>query len=141
MAKRAFSTQMKKLDEPVWAPLEAVARISNSCTELPSFHPGEFMYMYAVCNRRKGLTIHLYKHMDTRRYLNLDDAGHAYRYCGSARTDDDESGGMYRLHASLAVAINALELWLFDDEPRLFRSFPPSEWPGGLTETTPSTGL
>ena len=27
-----------------------------------------------------GRTVHSYKHIDTRRYLHLDESGHAYRY-------------------------------------------------------------
>ena len=68
---------------PVWGPLEAVARVARSRAELPAFHECEFMYMATVC-ARKHLCIHLYKHIDTRCYLNLDNDGRAYAYRGRA---------------------------------------------------------
>ncbi len=137
--RRRFATRMEMPDEPVWAPLEAVARVSRETTELPSFHPGEFMYMYMVRNARKKLRVHLYKHIDTRRYLNLDDGGHAYEYVGSGNDDegDDDGwafGGYYRRHRDLADAVARLGLWEFDWEPALYRSFPPERWPPDSTE-------
>ena len=134
MTHRMFSTKFVLLDEPDWAPLEGVAQLARTSPDLPPFHEGEFMYMAAVTNTRKGLTIHLYKHTDTRRYLNLDDAGHAYRFCGSDPTSSDPaSAGRYRRHTSIADAIEHVQLWLFEDEPTLFRSFPPHLWPDDET--------
>lgn len=127
---RAFQTTMDVDGEAVWAPLEAVARMARHTPELPSFHEGEFMYMAAVHNLRERLTIHLYKHRDTRRYLNLDDTGHAYAY--RYREDDPHdglSGGRYQRYRSLVDALEAVDLWLFDEEPQFFRSFPPDQWP------------
>ena len=37
-----------------------------------------FMWM-GCCTLDGEITVHLYKHIDTRRYVNLDTAGHAYR--------------------------------------------------------------
>ena len=129
--RRRFATVGVAPDVPEWGPLEAVARLSRMTPELPSFHPGEFMYMYRVDNRRKRLRIHLYKHIDTRRYLNLDDAGHAYEYCGSVSDPIDVKnfGGYYRRHRNLAEGIARLTLWKFDLDPPLYRSFPPELWP------------
>lgn len=130
MVRRAFSTQIVFPPEGVWAPLEAVARLARQDPALPSFHEAEFMYMCAVVNKRKRLQIHLYKHRDTRRYLNLDDAGHAYEYCGPAPASfDPGSGGRYRPHRSLRDALRQVDLWLFDAEPSFWRSFPPDKWP------------
>jgi hypothetical protein len=69
------------------------------------------MYMGRVESRDGRLWIHLYKHIDTRHYLNLDDAGHAYRYRdhldeGDARYDDDSWGGQYALHRTLGDALH-----------------------------------
>ncbi|MEY2431385.1 MAG: hypothetical protein QOC92_1110 [Acidimicrobiaceae bacterium] len=127
---RSFQTKLDFDGDAVWAPLEAVARIARQSPELSSFHEGEFMYMGAVHNERKGLTIHLYKHRDTRRYLNLDDAGHAYAY--RYREDDPHdglSGGRYQRYRTLVDALEAADLWLFEEEPHFFRSFPPDQWP------------
>lgn len=131
MARQPFSTQADYGSDPVWLPLEQVARLSRLSARIPAFHPGEFMYVARVFNARKGLDIHLYKHRDTRRYLNLDAAGHAYEYRGivPGREGDIASGGRYRRHRSLVEGIRALELWMFDQHPPLWRSFPPEEWP------------
>lgn len=129
LAGRSFQTRLALEGAAVWAPLESVCRIARQSSELPSFHAAEFMYMGAVQDAT-GLTIHLYKHRDTRRYLNLDDGGHAYAY--RYREDDlhgGEVGGRYQRYRTLADALDAADLWLFDVEPQFFRSFPPDRWP------------
>ena len=131
VAGRAFATQLEFPEEPVWGPLQAVARVACASQELPSFHEGEFMFMGTVRNTRKRLAIHLYKHVDTRRYLNLDDGGHAYAYTGcAADAFDASSGGRYQRYRTLFDAVEHLELWLFAGDPALFRSYPPCAWPG-----------
>src|SRR5262249_9062708 len=125
----AFATRMEMPDEAVWAPLEAVALDSLTSDALYPFHEGEFMYMALVRSARKRLTIHLYKHFDTRLYLNLDDAGNAYAYRGPVSADSVGTGGRYQQYRSLDDAVAHLALWMFDDEPPLYRSFPPEEWP------------
>lgn len=130
--RRTFGTTYCSLDEPDWAPLEALSALARSSPDLPSFHPGEFMWMCSVENKRKRLVIHLYKHIDTRYYINLDAAGHAYEFRYDPELDDDDRrgdsqfSGRYRLHRSVDEAIWRLRLWEF--EHGLFRSFPPSEW-------------
>jgi hypothetical protein len=56
--------------EPVWEPLVQL---------LPLELVECFMSMYQSVTR-EGLTIHAYKHIDTRRYLFLDEDGDAWRY-------------------------------------------------------------
>ena len=129
MRPRAFATKVELPPAGEWAPLEAVARVARQDPDLPSFHEAEFMYMGAVTSNRKRLRIHLYKHRDTRRYLNLDDAGHAYEYRGAAADAPDDSGGCYRAHRSLKDGLDRVGFWLFDQEPPLWRSLPPSQWP------------
>jgi hypothetical protein len=53
-------------EKPVWEPLKAV--VGPRCRE--------FMFMGKIG------TICLYKHIWTRRYLNLDPEGQAYRFTG-----------------------------------------------------------
>ncbi|MDZ7678224.1 MAG: hypothetical protein U5K29_06710 [Acidimicrobiales bacterium] len=125
---RAFRTTWDDVDTAEWEPLERVALLARKSPDLPSFHPGEFMYMLRLSAPRRR-HIHLYKHYDTRRYLNLDDGGHAYEYCGWTPDQGDRSGGMYRQHRSLADAIDRLDLWLFELERPMLRSFPPEAWP------------
>ncbi len=125
----SFLTTVDTISGPEWRPLEALAAMVWQRPELPQFHPGEFMCMFAVRSKRQRVTIHLYKHRDTRRYLNLDDAGHTYAYV--PRLSDLERrqcGGRYRRYGNVLDAIDHLELHLFETVG-LFRSFPPAEWP------------
>ena len=127
---RSFLTEHAFDVEPTWVPLEAIARLARTSVDLPPFHEAEFMYMGAVRNSRKRLTIHLYKHRDTRMYLNIDDGGHAYAYRHQpADCLDARSAGRYRSFGSLSDALDAADLWIFDVEPRFLRSFPPEKWP------------
>jgi hypothetical protein len=119
MARRTFSTRAVFPDMPTWTPLEQVAALCRSDPDLPNVHAAEFMYMGAVANAGKRLTIHLYKHIRSRRYLNLDDAAHAYEYLGSDIASTDElSGGRYRPHRSIAAAVRHVEIWLFEHDSR-----------------------
>jgi len=76
-----------------------------------------------------GEAIHLYKHRDTRRYLNLDNVGNAYAYRGHLDYGDAAGYACYQQYGSLRDALDALDVALFDAEPPLYRSFPPGEWP------------
>lgn len=67
--------------EPEWGPLERVAELVAT-TPWPTLDPDDFMYMHRVVAEDDDHTIHLYKARDTRRYINLDEAGHAYVYAG-----------------------------------------------------------
>jgi hypothetical protein len=129
LSRRAFSTEFELPLDGDWEPLEAVSRLACSDPTLPSFHEAEFMYMGAVTNERKRLRIHLYKHRDTRRYLNIDDAGHTYEYRGPVPGSSGNFGGRYRAHESLIDALERVDLWLFDEHPTFWRSFPPHKWP------------
>jgi hypothetical protein len=61
-----------------WAPLE---RFLTAATERGVDAPSadEFMWM-GRCQLADGPIVHLYKHAESRRYLNLDHAGFSYRY-------------------------------------------------------------
>ena len=75
-------------DDPDWAPLERIALLARRSSALPSFHEGEFMHMSCLESEDAAVRLQLYKHRDTHRYLNLDDAGHAYQYLGSLPSAD-----------------------------------------------------
>jgi len=65
-------------DEPNWEPLE---------TLLPREKCGEFMWMGGCVGG-----IQMYKHIDTRHYLNIDDAGNCFIYnCGNYENVSRES--------------------------------------------------
>jgi hypothetical protein len=130
LSGRSFATRLDVPVEAVWQPLEAVARVARSSARLPQFHELEFMFMGTVSNAYKRLDVHLYKHVDTRRYLNLDVAGHAYAYLGPVSPAVDTMiGGRYRRFRSLHDAIDHVGFWEFEGEPCLYRSFPPEAWP------------
>ena len=140
---KILSTYALDADRPTWAPLEHVARLARRSRALPSFHPGEFMHMMSVEAERSVVRIHLYKHRDTRCYLNLDDAGHAYRYLGSDPDRDLDARpwhtGYYARHRSLAEAIALVEFDQFQRTPPLYRSYPPEEWPDDDDAIAPRT--
>ena len=69
-----------------WAALERFADLATRAGH--SIVAGDFMWIGAA-EFHNGRTIHSYKHIDTRRYLHLDDAGHAYRFLSRAE------GGRY----------------------------------------------
>lgn len=85
---------------PDWRPLEAFARA------VPAIVPGEFMWMGV--DLADGRAVHLYKHGATRRYISLDDAGHAYRSTGEP----------------LATAAEAVALLELDDPCNYYRENP-----------------
>lgn len=95
-------------DPAWWTALERVALLVSGTVGLPFFVACEFMYMGTAVHRRRPLW--LYKHGWTRMYLNLDDAGHAYRYVGARNR--------YVAHRSLRQALGHLELDIVPTEWR-----------------------
>ena len=69
-----------------WVPLERFADLATRSGR--SIAVRDFMWMSAA-EFSDGRTVHSYKHSDTRRYLHLDESGHAYRYLPRAE------GGRY----------------------------------------------
>ena len=96
------------LDPSWWAPLEGVARLVVGEPAYQFFDLGDFMLMARLV-RPPRPAITLYKHYWTRRYLNLDDAGHAYRYI--APREYSTSNGRYVAHRNLKDALDHLRLW------------------------------
>lgn len=92
-----------------WAPLEGVARAVEGNPRYRFFDLADFMLMCRQ-HRKKRPSLLLYKHYYTRRYINLDDAGHAYKYV-AVRDGDDWEPGRYVRHRSLSAALDALDLW------------------------------
>ena len=69
-----------------WAALERFADLATRSGIAVS--ADDFMWMGAA-EFNDGRTVHSYKHIDTWRYLHLDESGHAYRYLSRAE------GGRY----------------------------------------------
>ena len=100
------------LDATWTDPLEAVARVLRRGNGVPSdqfFDCRDFMIMARL--RRPTLpNLVLYKHVYTRYYINLDAAGHAYRY-DPPRSPTSTAPGRYLRHRDLRSAVAALGLW------------------------------
>jgi len=94
---------------PWCAPLHKVEKAIAGQEFAKYFRIEDFMCMGKV--RRGGRPdIILNKHRHTRRYLNLDADGHAYRYL-APKDIASASAGQYRAHNDLRVAIDHLELY------------------------------
>jgi hypothetical protein len=92
-------------DPEWWTALERVAALTQSSDELETIAACEFMFMGRE-DLRRGRRIWLYKHIATRNYLNIDDAGHAYRYVAK----DLDDPGRYIAYRRLGDALAHLEL-------------------------------
>lgn len=77
-----------------WHALEQLADLLSERGD-ERIKPWDFMYM-GVVDGGSGRHVYLFKHGDTRRYLNLDTNGHAYRYV-SPPTGADHLPGTYEL--------------------------------------------
>ena len=73
------------------------------------FDVDDFMIMGGWRRNGKPL-LYLYKHGFTRRYLNIDADGEAWRYVEPKRLDSNHPGRFIRL-PSLESAVNSLGLW------------------------------
>lgn len=98
--------------DPTWIePLKMVERVLTQpgATVADSFFDlDDFMIMVSLV-RPPRPSIVLYKHCYTRRYINLDDAGHAYRYFPSK--PGSKGDGLYRRHNDLRTAVDNVGLW------------------------------
>lgn len=107
-----FPPQEGPLD-PSWkSPLEMVERAICGSDRLPSdafFDVGDFMIMARLVRSGRP-DIQMYKHIHTRRYISVDDAGHTYRYF-PPRSRESGRSGSYRPHRSFRDAIEELQLW------------------------------
>ena len=96
--------------DPSWtSPLESVERAIRGLHRYRHFELGDFMIMCRVLRRPRPDLV-LSKHYWTRRYLNLDAAGHAYRYFPPKDPSSTRSG-QYRLHKDITRAMDQLDLW------------------------------
>jgi len=88
-----------------WGPLERFAAVTWRLHE-GALRPGDFMYMGPADGIEPP--IDRYKHIRTRRYINLDAAGHAHRYVGGG--DSSGEGSPYARWCGPLAAIEHLEL-------------------------------
>lgn len=100
--------------EPRWEPLEQLARICQAHPLLPDLDADHFMYMGRLVGRGRPPILQ-YKHIFTRRYLNLDHAGHIWTV---AITDADLSSNSFIAQCRPVRDLeHALESALLDFRP------------------------
>jgi hypothetical protein len=99
------------VDRPAWTPLQQVATRTTKRRDLPTIHPAEFMYMGHLRSRDGEPDLHLYKHDDTRRYLNIDKQLRFFAFCfGEEEKPFFECDVYYRRLRGTREAIERLDL-------------------------------
>ena len=112
-----------------WAPLERIVSVASDMRRVPRLRAVDFLYLTRLQAPGRP-TLHVYKHRWTRRSLNVDNAGHAYRFGGAARGDCGEVGGWYEQHRDLLAAI--AHLGLMPPVEQTCRTTPPPPIPVAL---------
>lgn len=92
--RKAIEGELVQYETPNWLPLALIAGIDLV---------EDFMWMHEL-ELADGSRVHAYKHVDTRRYLHLDDQLNAYVYAEGGRYEPIELAPA--LHGALSV------LWL-----------------------------
>lgn len=112
MPKYLVPETQEDADQPHWwAPLVAVAKAVEGKEEYRFFDVADFMMMAVVVRGKKTPSVYLYKHIYTRRYLNLDEGGHAYRYIAPPDDAPLSNHGRYKRHEDPERALVHLRLW------------------------------
>ena len=104
-------------DAPVdmgwWAPLMRFG-LAMARADLPAIDPDDFMLMGRI-ERKDRPRLWLYKHIHTRRYVNLADDGTPYRYI-PPKNWSSRSPGRYVLHRHPRAAWWQLDLLSLRDD-------------------------
>ena len=101
------------VDEPDWGPLQTTALRTLDRFDVASISPGDFMCMGRLDSLDGGAPLHLYKHIDTRRYLNIDADLRYFAYVDDGHDLDKpflEAVVHYRRLRGVASAIERLAL-------------------------------
>jgi hypothetical protein len=104
--KRAQAGELKQYEEPEWGPL--LRRVV-----------ADFMWMHEI-ELEDGTEVHAYKHIDTRRYLHLDDSCQAYVF------EEAGESGRYRPMDPARVLTSVFAgLWILAgvERPQVDESF------------------
>jgi hypothetical protein len=93
-------------DRSAWPPLERLATLVAARPGLPPVDPDDFLYCARI--PRKDLPVlHVYRHVLTHRYLNVDEAGLVWRYVGPGGKGEEPR---YALIEDVAEALALTEL-------------------------------
>ena len=89
-----------------FAPLEELAREAAADPSLPAINPDDFMYAARI--ERDGFpTLHAYRHLTSRKFVNVDDNGRVWRYTAS-----DKIGSLrYAPLPNVGAALSAADLF------------------------------
>lgn len=112
---KLYSFRPTKRNRPDWTPLTAIAKRSAARADVPTIAADDFMWMCEMESVDAGAPLHSYKHIDTRRYLNVDADLRLFAYVDDL---DDEAFSVplselvvhYRRLGGLAWAIERLDL-------------------------------
>jgi hypothetical protein len=115
-----------KPEDPVAAdafrPLEELAARAAGDARLPAVDPDHFLYTARI--ERPGFPVlHVYRHIATRRFVNVDEAGQLWRYTGSDKVGSDR----YSPCDTIADALAAAELFRGNLLVRHLRAFVAAE--------------
>lgn len=95
-------------EAPDWQPLTLLVQRSDRSPVLSALSTEDFTYMAKVITP-DGLAIHVYEHITSRQYLNLDDIGRPWRYLPDEGVPpaDRSHGGRYALLPRVTVTTEA----------------------------------
>jgi hypothetical protein len=102
----AFWLKPEDRVRPEWfRPLEQLAELVACEPALPQVNPDHFFYAARIL-RDGHPDLHAYRHVGTRKYINVDDAGDLWRF---ARTDE-HGIAVYTKYEAIEDAVEAAEL-------------------------------
>jgi hypothetical protein len=110
---KRYSYRHVVVGRPDWDPLQRAALRTLDRFDVPSISAGEFMWMGRLNPVAGGAPLHLYKHIHTRRYLNIDTDLRYYAYIDDRHEIDQpllERVAHYRRLRGIASAIGRLRL-------------------------------
>lgn len=108
MNRFEFPPDDRPIDPSWWVPLEHLAAAIAVVPRYRFFDLDDFMLMAKLKRSGGRADLLMYKHHHTRRHLNLDGAGNAYRYVPPR---SPQGSGRHLRHERLCDALDALALW------------------------------
>lgn len=116
-----------------FGPLEELAAVAAADPTLPTVDPDHFFYAARI--ERLGFPVlHAYRHIGSRKFLNVDERGELWRYTGS----DKVGSGRYAPFDTVADALESVELFRGNLLVRHLRSM--AETGPGEPPVTTATG-
>jgi hypothetical protein len=138
---KLYAFRESNYERPEWAPLLAITQRTADRADVPTIAVDDFMWMCEMASLDGGAPLHLYKRIDTRRYLNIDSDLRMYAYVPDLDDDDTPMSELvvhYRRLGGLAWAIERLGLgWRRFHDDALHALDPSADhrtpWPSNVT--------